>query len=47
MLFLKGYCRAPNAESVPEPQPNEVVVFEDFFMSGLQLPPHPVLVDIF
>jgi hypothetical protein len=44
--FPKGYYRPPSAESMPEPRANEDVVFEDFFTTGLQMPPHPVLVDI-
>jgi hypothetical protein len=32
--------------SVPDPQVNEAVVFEDFFTAGLHIPPHPVLMDI-
>jgi hypothetical protein len=44
--FPKGYCRPPSAESVPEPRANEDIVFEDFFIFGLRMPPHPILVDI-
>jgi tRNA A37 threonylcarbamoyladenosine synthetase subunit TsaC/SUA5/YrdC len=32
--------------SVPEPRANEPVMFEDFFTTGLRMPPHPVFVDI-
>jgi hypothetical protein len=46
VLFLKGYNWPPSSESVPSPQPNEVVVFEDLFAAGLGMLPHPVLVDI-
>jgi hypothetical protein len=35
--FLKGYCRPLGAESVPEPQVNKAVVFEDFFDAGLRM----------
>jgi hypothetical protein len=31
---------------VPEPWENEAVVFEDLFVVGLRMPPHPVLIDI-
>jgi hypothetical protein len=44
--FSKGYDRPPSAESVPDPRANEVAVFEDFFIAGLHMPPHQVLVDI-
>jgi hypothetical protein len=44
--FPKGCCHPPSAESVPEPQANEAIVFEDFFAAGVWMPPHPVLVDI-
>jgi hypothetical protein len=44
--FPKGYGWSPSVESMPEPQANEVIVFKDFFAAGLQMPPHPVLVDI-
>jgi hypothetical protein len=44
--LLKGYGRPPSAESVPDPRANEAAVFEDFFIAGLHMPPHPVLVDI-
>jgi hypothetical protein len=44
--FLKGYDRAPGAEYVPDPHENEAVVFEGFFVAGLRMPPHPVLLDI-
>jgi hypothetical protein len=31
---------------VPNPRPDEAVVFEDFFVAGLHMPPHLVLLDI-
>jgi hypothetical protein len=33
-------------KSVSEPRANEVIVIEDFFTTGLHMPPHPVLADI-
>jgi hypothetical protein len=33
-------------ESMPEPRANKVVIFEDFFTIGLDMPPHPVQADI-
>jgi hypothetical protein len=44
--FLKGYGRLPSAESVPDPQTNKAMVFEDFFTAGLLMLPHPILLDI-
>jgi hypothetical protein len=44
--FPKRYDRPPGGESVPNPRPDEAVVFEDFFTAGLHMPPHPVLVVI-
>jgi hypothetical protein len=42
----KGYAPPPGAESVPDPQEDEVVVFEDFFTTSHRIPPHPILIDI-
>jgi H+/gluconate symporter-like permease len=33
-------------ESVSEPRANEAIVFKNFFVAGLHMPPHPVLTDI-
>jgi hypothetical protein len=44
--FLKGYCWAPDAETVPTPRANEAVMFKDLFVAGLHMPLHPVLVEI-
>jgi hypothetical protein len=44
--FLKGYGRPPGTEFVPNPRPDEAVMFEDFFVARLRMPPHPVLMDI-
>jgi hypothetical protein len=44
--FIEGYARPPGVEYVPDPQPDEAVMFEDFFTVGLRMPPHPVLLDI-
>jgi hypothetical protein len=44
--FLKGGVRAPGLKTVPEPDHNEVVVYEDFFVAGLCMPLHPTLTDI-
>jgi hypothetical protein len=32
--------------SIPDPRASEAIVFKDFFVAGLWMPPHPVLVDI-
>jgi hypothetical protein len=44
--FPMGYGRPPGAESMPEPQADEAIMFEDFFSAGLHMPPHSVLLDI-
>jgi hypothetical protein len=44
--FAKGMGHEPGEETVPEPNPDEAVVFEEFFTVGLWMPPHPVLSDI-
>jgi hypothetical protein len=36
----------PSLESVASPQTDEAMVFEDYFTTGLCMPPHPVLLDI-
>jgi hypothetical protein len=45
-FFLKGFAQPPGIESVLVPKENEAVVFEDFFVAGLCIPPHPMLLDI-
>jgi hypothetical protein len=44
--FLEDKARAPGAETVPELNNDEAVVYEDFFVAGLCMSPHPVLADI-
>jgi hypothetical protein len=44
--FVEGEARAPGEETTPEPNDDEVVIFEDFFVAGLRMPPHSVLVNI-
>jgi hypothetical protein len=44
--FPKGFARLPSVESVPDPKENEAIVFEDFFVAGLRIPLHLVLLDI-
>ena len=39
---LAGW-RAPEGERYPDPQPGEIVVFEDFFKRGFGVPVHPFL----
>jgi hypothetical protein len=34
------------AETVPESDNDEAVVYQDFFVAGLHMPPHPALADI-
>jgi hypothetical protein len=33
-------------ETISEPDSDEVVLFEEFFTTGLRMPPHPVLANI-
>jgi hypothetical protein len=44
--FPKGFARLPDVESVPDPKENEAIVFKDFFVACLRIPPRPVLLDI-
>jgi hypothetical protein len=44
--FADGEARAPGAELVPDPGEDEAVMYEDFFVAGLCLPPHPALAAI-
>jgi hypothetical protein len=44
--FLEDEARTPGAETVPEPNGDEAVVYEDFFITGLRMPPHLALADI-
>jgi hypothetical protein len=39
---LEGW-RASNSESFPDPQPGEIIVFEDFFKRGFGVLIHPFL----
>ena len=41
--FKEGDCQPPKGESTPEPRDGEVVVFWDFFTTGLRLPVDPVV----
>jgi hypothetical protein len=44
--FAEDEARAPGVEIVPEPNNDEAVVYEYFFVAGLRMFPHPVLTDI-
>jgi hypothetical protein len=44
--FPKEFARPPGMESVQVPKEDEAVVFDDFFVAGLCIPPHPVLLDV-
>jgi hypothetical protein len=44
--FAKGEACAPGAKTVPNPNNDEAIVFEDFFIAGLRMPLHPALADI-
>jgi hypothetical protein len=44
--FAEDEARAPGAETMPEPYNDEVVVYEGFFITCLDVPPHLALADI-
>jgi hypothetical protein len=44
--FDEGSAREPGEETTPGLNPNEVVVFEEFFAVGLRMPPHPAFTEI-
>jgi hypothetical protein len=44
--YTMGSAQALGSESMPEPQVDEAMVFEDLFAAGLRMSPHPVLTDI-
>jgi hypothetical protein len=41
--FAVGDARKPGEETTPVPEDDEAVVFEDFIVAGLRMPPHPAL----
>jgi hypothetical protein len=44
--FMEGEAHPVGEETTLEPQDDEAVIFEDFSIEGLQMPPHPALVNI-
>jgi hypothetical protein len=44
--FLEAEAHTPGAEIVPEPNNDEAMVYEDFFVVGLCMPPYPAMADI-
>jgi hypothetical protein len=44
--FAVGGGRVSREETVPEPNGDEAVIFEELFTVGLRMPPHPVLSNI-
>jgi hypothetical protein len=44
--FAKGSAREPGEDIAPVPNDDKVVVFEEFFVMGLRMPPYPVLTEI-
>jgi hypothetical protein len=44
--FPKGEAHTSGAKTVPKTNGDEAIVYEDFFIAGLCMPPHPALVDI-
>jgi hypothetical protein len=45
-FFPKGFARPLGIDSVPVPKGDEAVMFEDFFVAGIRIAPHLVLLDI-
>ena len=47
-LVDRSQVRAPPTDqALARPEPDEVVVFRDFFTAGLRFPLDPVIVDIY
>jgi hypothetical protein len=44
--FPEGEARTSGTDTVPEPDDDEAIVYEDFFVASLCMPPHPALADI-
>jgi hypothetical protein len=44
--FAEGVACAAGEETTLDPGDDEAVIFEDFFVPGLRMPPHPVPADI-
>jgi hypothetical protein len=44
--FIEGGARASGEETIPEPDSDKDVIFEEFFTIGLRIPPHPGIGDI-
>jgi hypothetical protein len=44
--FTEGSSRVPGEETVPRPDSDEAIMFEDYFTAGLTTPPQPVLSNI-
>jgi hypothetical protein len=44
--FIEGSTREPGEEIMPEPNSDEVAIFEEFIAVGLRMPPHRALTEI-
>jgi hypothetical protein len=44
--FSEGDGRVPGEETISEPAEDEAMVFEEFFATGIQMPPHSILMEI-
>jgi hypothetical protein len=44
--FPEDEAHTPRAETVPELNDDEAMVYEDFFVAGLRMPLHPALANI-
>jgi hypothetical protein len=41
--FADGIGHEPGEETIPDPDDDEAIMFEEFFTVGLRMPPYPVL----
>jgi hypothetical protein len=44
--FAEGDGRVPGEETIPKPRDDEVVVFENFFIAALRMPPHTTVAEM-
>jgi hypothetical protein len=44
--FVDGEAHASGTKAVPESDADEAIIYEDFFVVGLLMPPHPTLADV-
>jgi hypothetical protein len=44
--FAEGSVHESGEETVPEPNTDEAIIFKEFFVVGLWMPPHPAFTEI-